>query len=335
MAGVAGALAARPDLLPAERVVGVVARCDRIVVRTRLMLIVPFAVLSIGFLLTAEGVLLRDFARSHGDVPLVTMFRVLVAMEAYVLFLAAAVGVQRAVWNRHPDLFAAHQLLRAIEQMSTLRTDAAGTADGHGDGHGDAAGRDGGGDVDVGQVRQDVVAMLGQSARYVRRLIGRRLPFVGREELVDVRLRATELAQAISGHQKVLVYGSRDESMRPAVDRTFRPDDIELLRREVARIYTSSAAADQVLSRLEYPREQRPNIDYHRPDVAWQEIFHDLELGIVEDPYRRLLAGVFEMYNANLVLVDLAHRYDLPVPSRREPLRRITGTKRWLRRPRA
>ncbi len=102
-----GALAVRLDLLPADRVVDVVAQRGRIVVRTHLMLSVPFAVMSIGFLLTSEGVLLRDFARSHGDVPLLTMSRVLVVMAAYLIFLAAAVGVQRSVWNRHPDLFAA------------------------------------------------------------------------------------------------------------------------------------------------------------------------------------------------------------------------------------
>ncbi|CAJ64103.1 MULTISPECIES: effector-associated domain EAD1-containing protein [Frankia] len=107
----------------------------------------------------------------------------------------------------------------------------------------------------------------------------------------------------------------------------------ELLRRELARIYTSSAAADQVLARVDYPREQRPSIDYHRPDVAWREIFHDFELGVVADPYRRLLAGALETYGANVVLRDLAHRHGVPVPPARAPLRRITNLKRWLRRP--
>jgi hypothetical protein len=101
----------------------------------------------------------------------------------------------------------------------------------------------------------------------------------------------------------------------------------------MARIYTSSAGADQVLTRVGYPREQRPNIDYHRPDVAWGEIFHNLEIGIVEDPYRRLLGSALETYGANPVLVDLAQRYDLPIPSERGPFRSMPGSKPRIRRP--
>lgn len=377
------ALAAGPELLPASRVADVVAHRGRIVVRTHLMLIVPFAAMTIGTLLMAEGVLLRDFARSHGDVPALTMFRVLRVFAVYVLFLAVAVAVQQSVWNRHPDFFAAHHLLRALEQMALLRPDVAGLDAGRGD----AASRSGG-DVDVDQIRQDVVATLGQSARYVRRLVGRRLPFVGRAELADVRRRAAELAQAISGHQKMVVYGSQQEivaliptvaetlaalveqrlgdlpgagsaevagrvrdvgqaglatagppARRPGegvsspTGRAFQPDDIELLRREIARIYPTSVAADQVLARVGYPREQRPNIDYHRPDVAWHAIFHDFEVGIVEDPYRRLLTGALETYGANVVLRDLARRYGVSVPPGYAPLSRTANARRWFRLP--
>lgn len=333
-----------------------------------MLAVLPFFIISLGFFLLFCGLLLRGYVDSPENIPPKTAGRLLALTAIYLFFLGVSVGIQRWVWNRHPDLFAAHHLLCALELMLKLRPNTSENGD----------------SIDISQVRRHTVTELGQAAKYMKRMIGRRHPFVGPVELDNARKRATQIAGAISGYQETVIYGSLAEisPLIPAVSRSlaalveqrfgdlprngaslpddpgeyeggapernpdsradssgerphqppsgnFRPDDVDTFRQEMARIYISTADAEPVLTRAGFPRERRPNIDYHQPDVAWEQIFRDLENGIIEDPYRTLLARALESYPANPVFTELAHRYDLPVPPgpRKEITRRIRRKK--------
>ncbi len=346
VAGALGAAVPLPsDPLPADLVVDSVARRGRLVARTLVLSLPPFAIMSVGFLLTCWGILLRDSARSD-SVPMIACVRVLVVALAYLLFLAAVVAIQRVVWNRYPRYFAAHSLLRTLEILLSLTADGAG--------------------VDVDKVREDGIATLGQSARYLRRLVGRRVPNMARAELVDVRQRAAELSAAVTSHQRVLTYGSREEivAVVPMVARTlaalvehrwpgpgpgpepgpgpvengngaggrdWNGDDVDRLQHELATIYTTAGSADPLLSPLGYGPERRPNIDHHSPAVAWHQIFHEFRQGAVVDPWPRLLAGALAARPANAVLVELARDHCVPLPPPGNTSRRLPVKPSWPR----
>ncbi|SQD96481.1 effector-associated domain EAD1-containing protein [Parafrankia sp. BMG5.11] len=345
----------------ADQIVDHVAKRNKIVARTQVLLLPPIIVMLLGISVSLCGIILRDHARSPDGIPLSTLGSVFGLTAAFLIFFGASEGVRRWIWNQNPEFFATHHLLHAIELMLKLRPDA--SADG--------------GTMDISQVRRDIVAELGQAARYVRRLIGRRRPFVGPEELDNARERAAQLARAISSQQETVIYGSLAEifPLVPAVSRSlaalveqrfgdlplsggvrlpadadertrgahggtddnrtdgsgelphqsssgrFRPEDVDTFRREIAQVYTTTASAEPMLTRAGYPRERRPNIDYHHPEAAWEEIFRDLGNGIIEDPFRTLLASALESYPANPIFTELAHRYDVPVPpSRRQEI---------------
>ncbi|OHV44806.1 effector-associated domain EAD1-containing protein [Pseudofrankia sp. BMG5.36] len=358
IAAATAALSITPAPAPAFQIATDVARRGQIVTRTLLLVVFQFVLMSLGFITTSFGLILRESATSRDTIPLEVAARWFGLVAVYLLFIGISGGVQKSIRNQHPRFFAEHHLLRSLELISTLRQ---GTPDGSG------------GPVDVDQARQDLIAEFGVVATYLRRYIGRRRPFLGPEARGNARQRATEIARTMTAYQEVALYGSMEDifSLAPEVWRSlvalaeqrlgdlprvggaprsdevhkhglgvspecdddtatrldeqpfrqrsgkFQPEDVDVLRRAMSRIYTTAASADPVLTGAEYPPERRPNIDYHRPETAWREIFKDLENGAVEDPYRRLLTCALESHPANPVLRELAIRYGLPVPRNR------------------
>jgi Effector-associated domain 1 len=85
------------------------------------------------------------------------------------------------------------------------------------------------------------------------------------------------------------------------------PEDLDLLLDEVARIYRSQAAMEEVLGRLRYPNGRIPL--WNNAVTTWSEVFQEFDAGIIDLPYRRLLAAARRVYGANAALRDLEHRY--------------------------
>ena len=102
----------------------------------------------------------------------------------------------------------------------------------------------------------------------------------------------------------------RDEIVvpQPVEDIELSSEHLDDLLAAIRTAFRTPAAADQLLRRIGYPREQIPNFNLD-PANAWNEVFHDLENGIIEAPFRRLLCAARRAYQANHVFRELAGNY--------------------------
>jgi hypothetical protein len=362
-----------PTQSSADQISDDVARRGLIVTRTLLLLIFQFVLMSLGFIAAWAGVIIRDSRGLRDEIPFQQQARALTLIPLYLLFIGIAGGIQKSIRNRHPRLFAEHHLLRALELISTLRPGTAhgrrpvdvdqirqnlvaelGAAATHLRRHIgrrrprlDPTARD-----NARQRAAEVARTISgyqEAALYgsmeevfsLATEIWRNLVALAEQRLGDLpRPAEASRSSEISEHRHAMSPESADSTATNPDDRPFQPrsgkflpEDVEALRREMSHIYTTAASAAPVLNGAEYPPERRPNIDYHRPETAWREIFKDLENGAVENPYGRLLACALEAHPANQILRDLASRYGLPVPRTRVRSRtgHLTPRFRWRR----
>lgn len=102
-------------------------------------------------------------------------------------------------------------------------------------------------------------------------------------------------------------------------------DDIELRSADLAKLidavtlaFKKPADAEGLLLRIEFPRGRVPNFTVdHR--YAWNQVFQDLEAGVITTPYRRLLDAAVRVYPYQVVLRQLAERYGVVSPGPVQP----------------
>jgi hypothetical protein len=92
--------------------------------------------------------------------------------------------------------------------------------------------------------------------------------------------------------------------------------DIELSDKErdelflaVAEAFHTRVAADSLLRRIGYPAASLPT--FSRSRDFWAEVVLDLDNGVIDQPYRRLLVGALRVYAANPVFRAMAARHGL------------------------
>lgn len=90
-------------------------------------------------------------------------------------------------------------------------------------------------------------------------------------------------------------------------------DDWHELRMAVAKAFFKEVAADNILGRIRFPREQHPGWSGNSEEV-WGQIFVSLENGIIEFPQRQLLDAARRVYPYNPTFRTLALRYGLILP---------------------
>ncbi len=313
----------------------------RFYARTKWLFYPPFVLSTLGAVLLVGGVFLRN-TPPHGTT-LLTL-KAFGIIGVYGVLCALQLLVRHGVWRQQPRIAAVHHLMAALERVLALRADGPRSA------------------TDLDGVRLGAAADLGLAARYLRRMIGKKVPYVGGVERDNIRARSIELARQISRHQERLASGSRSEIIElapvlasalgdlveqrfnalvtnvsiipePGDGPPFTAQDLAGFRDEMARVHPTSAGGGRVLDAIGFPVELRPNIDNFTPLDAWGMIFHSLEHGVVPDPYRRLLAAVLRHHPANEVFRELAasHRV-VAAPPRIRPApssaRRIL--ERWL-----
>lgn len=346
-----------PSLLSdKDRVVEVIAERGNVAARTNGILSVSFVIMFLGFAATMFGFLLQEFGRSNGAAPTSTVgWRILTFIALHLFLMIIFILFSSWTQRQHPEIFAAHHLLHALELIIKLLPDT--------------PKKDRRSDVRI--VRRDAAWTLQRSAKFIRKAVENDFQFLDQEGLDTARKREDRHSQVIRQYQRTLIYGSpqqiinllpriadtlsvisthglaelprhdtaatetahvEEKSEQVSRDAAFHPDDIALFRGEMARIYTSTASADLVLTLAGYPRERRPDIGQQRPDIAWAAIFQDLEHGVIADPYCTLLSCALESYRANPTLVALAQRYNVAIPPPKGPATKIRQAGWYLRR---
>ncbi|MCK9900607.1 toll/interleukin-1 receptor domain-containing protein [Frankia sp. Cpl3] len=86
-------------------------------------------------------------------------------------------------------------------------------------------------------------------------------------------------------------------------------EDRDLLVSELSMIFIMPASVDNLLRRIGIPRRQTPSWSSTSSFQLWSSIIDDMEAGIVQEPYERLLTAASSDYPANAVLRDLVDRY--------------------------
>lgn len=114
----------------------------------------------------------------------------------------------------------------------------------------------------------------------------------------------TVLADLQRRHQQT------DAQEARAADLPLSQSDIELLLRELARIYSIEARALSFLRLIQFPRELIPV--WGNALSFWAQIFEELSHGVMSAPYKRLINQAARAYSSNLVLAELQRRYQAP-----------------------
>lgn len=83
--------------------------------------------------------------------------------------------------------------------------------------------------------------------------------------------------------------------------------DIDLLQRELTRIYHSEDRATLFLQKIRYPRERIPA--WRTAVDFWSQVFENIERGVMRMPYRRIIDEARYLYGRNSALNQLQHRY--------------------------
>ncbi|WP_322752796.1 effector-associated domain EAD1-containing protein [Frankia sp. Cas3] len=328
---VATALSRSGTVFPAAELIAADARRRRLVWRTLFLLMPVFILSSIGLALGSLGLMLGAKPWRIGATTVTPELwlpiGMIVLVGGFFTELALVLQTQKWMYNRSADLFAVHGLLRAVELALQVQKDPT---------------------LDMVMVRRETAAQLGAAARDLDRLIRRILPLgVRGEERADIARHAGELARSVRQHQVTVVSGSRAQlvGLAPMIGatlaalvedrftdlpRTPKPknpvpsivcgpqDDIKLSeddRQEfilaLSRVFTSDSSADLVLAKIGYERQRRRSIDNSPPEQVWNEIFVDLENGVVVAPYRRLLQVVLRRNRGNSTFCSLAERYGM------------------------
>lgn len=359
------AMSITPDPAPTAQIADDVARRGQIVGRTLLLVIFQFVLMSLGFATVSIGIILRDSATPWDTFSLETTAREISLLAIYLLFIAFAGGAQKSIRNQHPRFFAEHHLLCSLELISTLRRGRPGGGDlldvdrirqnlvgefgvvatylrrqfGRRRSSLEREARD--------NARQRAAELARTMAAYqgvvlygsleeifaLAPEIWKTLVALAEQRLSDLpRVHGASFSDGIgtlSEDKSNFAARSDGSPLRPISD-GFQPEDVDTLRRELSRIYTTTASAKPILRSIEYPPERRPNIDYLRPEAAWHQIFEDLQNGAVAgDPYILLLAYALESNPANPTFRSLALQYGLPALRTRAPRRTVPLVRRF------
>ncbi|MGH3937572.1 MAG: effector-associated domain EAD1-containing protein [Pseudonocardiaceae bacterium] len=97
-------------------------------------------------------------------------------------------------------------------------------------------------------------------------------------------------------------------------DIVLSPDDLDDLLTTVPALFRRSADAGTLLRRIGYPAGRIPNFDTDHL-AAWDRVFTDLAAGVIETPYRQLIAAALRMFAYNDVLQRLSTRYGVAQPA--------------------
>ena len=87
----------------------------------------------------------------------------------------------------------------------------------------------------------------------------------------------------------------------PPVDMQLTSADRQALLEAVARVGSTENSARLLLQNIEYPLEELPGWAGNAPIAWWNLIFTDFDNGIIEEPYRRLVAALARRYQGNHV----------------------------------
>lgn len=94
-------------------------------------------------------------------------------------------------------------------------------------------------------------------------------------------------------------------------DIVLTPEDLDDLIEGITAAFRNQADADSLLRRIGYPLGRAPSFTADHMN-AWNEVFGDFEQGVIEMPYRRVLAAALRVYRGNRLFLDLAARYLTP-----------------------
>ncbi|MGW1753066.1 TIR-like protein FxsC [Streptomyces mirabilis] len=90
------------------------------------------------------------------------------------------------------------------------------------------------------------------------------------------------------------------------------PADRHILLRNVALIYRNQSSAHQLLEAIGFPSTQLPA--FGAPIDFWNEVFLQMQQGVMPAPFRLLLEAIHRTYGYNHTIIDLSERYGLVDP---------------------
>jgi hypothetical protein len=99
------------------------------------------------------------------------------------------------------------------------------------------------------------------------------------------------------------------EGARPSAEVELSPAERDALVRALARAFPTDAFAHRILHTLGFPAERRRSVTDSTPLAAWSETLHDLDNGIVADPYPRLLLAAILEFPHNQTFRNLGARF--------------------------
>lgn len=103
----------------------------------------------------------------------------------------------------------------------------------------------------------------------------------------------------------------RDEGTLPAQpDIVLTPEELDDLYEAMYTAFPEDTDAQQLLRRIGYPRQRIPTFTGRHRD-AWNDVFRDFELGVIDNPYRRTLAAALRVYQVNRDFLGLAECHGL------------------------
>jgi hypothetical protein len=100
----------------------------------------------------------------------------------------------------------------------------------------------------------------------------------------------------------------RDEGPESLPEVRLTRDDRDAFLIELARVFNNQRTAEHILRAIGYPTEAMPAFT-EQIEIVWGEIFSAFDHGIMNAPYRRLLAAGLRRYGSNSVFTDLDRRY--------------------------
>lgn len=112
-------------------------------------------------------------------------------------------------------------------------------------------------------------------------------------------------------------YGEESQSQLPPEDQ-IDWDDRDQLLVAIAQTFNNHAAARQILTSIGIQARYISPWGESDPDSWWTTMFGELDNGLVNDPYRRLIAAAHRRYRRNRTFAALRERYidneQAPVP---------------------
>ncbi|WP_239340551.1 CATRA conflict system CASPASE/TPR repeat-associated protein [Frankia sp. CiP3] len=131
----------------------------------------------------------------------------------------------------------------------------------------------------------------------------------GRASLIGGLARSV-LARQAGARSSATHNGSAED----AVPSPLSPAERDTLVRALARAFPSDALAHRVLHTLGIPSERRRSATDSTPLAAWSETLHDLDNGIVADPYPRLLRAALGDFPHNPTFRELGAHFGVVGP---------------------